>query len=113
MNVCISYTAVLQLVDDISKYHKDPIQQWIKDGATFKFIGDNIDKKKRVRDMRSDHQEKMIHMYSVLVSKSRLQLSQTLPAPLCVANNFFFFSIHFSVSLTFQLCNGFRRMRLN
>lgn len=80
MNICISYTATLQLVDDISKFHKDPIQQWIKDGATFKFIGDNVDKKKRVRDMRSDHQGEMLHMYSVLVSKSRLpssQLSQT------------------------------------
>lgn len=80
MNICISYTAILQLVDDISKFHKDPIQQWIKDGATFKFIGDNVDKKKRVRDMRSDHQGEMLHMYSVLVSKSRLpssQLSQT------------------------------------
>ena len=71
---------VLQLVGDVSKLHKDPIQQWIRKGVTFKFTGDNVDKKKRVRDMRSAHQGEMLHMYSVLVAWSRvppMNFSQT------------------------------------
>ena len=80
VNICLSYTAVFQLIGEVSKLHKDPIHQWIKDGVTFKFIGDNVDKKKRVRDVRSDHQGEMLHMYSVLVARSclpSLSLSQT------------------------------------
>ena len=49
-----------------------PIQQWIKDDVTFKFIGDNVDKKRRVRDVRSDHQGKTLHMFSILAARSRL-----------------------------------------
>ena len=58
-------------MDDISQLHKVPIQQWIEEGAVFKFWGDNIDKKQYVRDLRSDHQGEMPHMFSVIVGKSR------------------------------------------
>ena len=37
----------------------------------FKFWGDNIDKQQRVRDLRSDHQGDMLHMFSLIVGKSR------------------------------------------
>ena len=62
----------MRLIDEISKLHNIPLQQWIAEGATFKFIGDNVDKKRGVRDVRSDHSGQMIHMYSVLVARSRL-----------------------------------------
>ncbi len=71
-STCVSYSATLRLVDAVSKLHSVPLQKWITEGATFKFIGDNVDKKRGVRDVRSDHSGKMMHMYSVLVAKSRL-----------------------------------------
>ena len=60
------------MVDNVSKLHDVPLQKWIADGVTFKFIGDNVDKKRGVRDARSDHSGHMIHMYSTLVVRSRL-----------------------------------------
>ena len=72
MSVCLSYTSTLRLIGEISKLHDVPIQQWLAEGATFKFIGDNVDKKRGVRDVRFDHSGQMIHMYSVLVARSRL-----------------------------------------
>ena len=45
------------MIDNISKLHNVPIQQWISDGAVFKFWGDNVEKQRRVRDLRSDHLE--------------------------------------------------------
>ena len=54
-----------------------PLQQWIADNIIFKFWGDNVDRKRQVRDVRSDHQGEMIHMYSILAGKSRTQ-TQTL-----------------------------------
>ena len=38
---------------------------------TFKFWGDNVDKSRRVRDLRSDHLGAMLHMFSLIVGKSR------------------------------------------
>ena len=40
------------------------------DGVTFKFWGDNVDKKRGVRDVGSDHQKSMVHMYSILAGRS-------------------------------------------
>ena len=80
MNMCVSYNATLRLTEEISKLHTVPIHQWIKDGAVFKFWGDNVDKQQRVRDLRSDHQGEMLHMFSLIVGKSRtpaLELSFT------------------------------------
>ena len=71
MNVCVSYRATLRLMDDINKLHNVPIQQWISNGAVFKFWGDNVDKQRRVRDLRSDHQGEMLHMFSVIAGRSR------------------------------------------
>ena len=72
VGVCMSYSAVLQLVENISLLHAVPLEQWISDGTIFKFWGDNVDKKKQVRDVRSDNQGKMVHMYSLLVGCSRV-----------------------------------------
>ena len=69
--MCISYNATLRLMEDVSKLHTVPIKQWIKDGVVFKFWGDNLDKQQRVRDLRSDHQGDMLHIFSILVGASR------------------------------------------
>ena len=65
---------MLDLVTEASKLHKLPLQQWIADGVQFKFVGDNLDKKRGVRDIRTDHQSEMQHMYSLLVVQSRTVL---------------------------------------
>ena len=56
-----------------------PLTQWITDGVTFKFWGDNVDKKRGVRDVRSDHQKSMVHMYSILAGRSHLSYTEFLP----------------------------------
>lgn len=71
LNMCVSYQATLNLMDELSKLHTVPLHKWIQDGIVFKFIGDNLDKQRRVRDYRSDHQGELLHMYSLLVSHSR------------------------------------------
>ena len=71
MNLCVSYPATLRIMEEVSKLHTIPIRQWIQDGAVFKFWGDNVDKQQHVRDLRSDHQGKMLHMFSLLVGRSR------------------------------------------
>ena len=48
-----------------------PLQKWIADDVIFKFWGDNLDQKRGVRDIRSDHHGSMVHMYSMLVGRSR------------------------------------------
>lgn len=58
-------------MEEVSRLHTVPIQQWLRDGVVFKFWGDNVDKQQRVRDLRSDHQGKMLHMFSILVGQSR------------------------------------------
>ena len=72
MNTCVSYSSTLRLVQDISQLHKVPLEQWIADDITFKFIGDNVDKKVGVRDERLGHHGKMEHMFSILAARSRL-----------------------------------------
>ena len=71
LNLCLSYQHTLRLVEEMSKLHSVHLKQWIEDGVIFKFWGDNVDKKRKVRDLRSDHQGQMIHMFSILVGKSR------------------------------------------
>ena len=71
MNMCVSYRATLRIMDDVSKLHTVPLKQWISDGVVFKFWGDNLDKQQHVRDPRSDHQNEMLHMFSLVVGKSR------------------------------------------
>ena len=59
-------------MEDVSKLHSIPLEQWIAEGSIFKFIGDNVDKKMGVRDVRIDNQGDMLHMYSLLAARSRL-----------------------------------------
>ena len=58
-------------MDDLGKLHSVSLQQWISEGVVFKFVGDNVDKQRRVRDYRSEHQGELLHMYSLLVARSR------------------------------------------
>lgn len=73
LSVTISYCAVLKLVTKISKLHQGPINAWIGEGACFKFVGDNVAKKKGVRDIRSDHHGELVQMYSLLAVKGRVK----------------------------------------
>lgn len=85
VGVCTSYTTTLSLLDDISKLHTTPLQQWILDGVLVKFWGDNVDTKKGVRDPRCDHHGSLVHMYSILAGRSRVQASE-LSHTGCVAS---------------------------
>ena len=75
MNMCVSYCATLRIMDDVSKLHTVPIQQWISNGVVFKFWGDNLDQQQHIRDPRSNHQNEMLHIFGLVVGKSRI------PAP--------------------------------
>ena len=59
-------------MEAISKYHTVPVKAWIREEIEFKFVGDNVDKKKGVRDLRTDCHGKMKHMYSMLAIRSRV-----------------------------------------
>lgn len=72
MCVALSYTATLKVVDQISGLHTAPLQEWLAAKAPIKFVGDNVQKCKGVRDARSDHQKSMLHMYSMLVVRGRV-----------------------------------------
>ena len=76
LNVTMSYNATLELVTEASRLHQLPLQQWIAERVQFKFVGDNLDKKKGVRDIRADRQSEMQHMYSLLVVQSRMVLPE-------------------------------------
>ena len=71
----MSYTGTLNAVTAISKLHQVPIHRWILEDIPFKFVGDNVDKKRGVRDLRSDHHGEMMHMFSVLAVRSRVSSS--------------------------------------
>ena len=75
VGVCMSCTATLDL-DEISKLHTTPLQQWITDGVQIEFWGDNVDKKKSGRDVQSDHYGSLLHMYSILAGCSRVDASE-------------------------------------
>ena len=72
MNVAINYTTVLKLVTGISEQHKQPIDKWVNEGIEFQFVGDNVSKQVGVRDIRSDHRSKLVHMYSLLAVRARV-----------------------------------------
>ena len=80
----MSYTSTLKLIDDISRLHTIPLVQWITTNTPFKFWGDNVDKKKGVRDVRSDHHGSLLHMYSILAGRSRTN-AKDLPPTGCVS----------------------------
>ena len=54
------------------KLHKVPVEEWFTKGMDVKFVGDNVDKKVGVRDLRSDRRGDVVHMYSMLVVKCRV-----------------------------------------
>lgn len=75
--MCVSYPATLRLMDKVSTMHSAPLKQWIGDKeVVFKFWGDNVDKKRKVRDFRIDNQGEMLHMFSILVGRSRMPAPQ-------------------------------------
>lgn len=76
MNMCVSYTRTLSLVEEVSKNHTVPLQEWITKGHVVKFWGDNVDKMQKVRDLRSDNQGEMVNMYSIIVGQSRTPAPQ-------------------------------------
>lgn len=58
-------------MDTVSSLHTVPLAKWIADGDIPKFFGDNVNKKRKRRDQRSDNQNEMVNMFSILASKSR------------------------------------------
>ena len=80
VGVCVSYNSTISLVDSISKRHTLPLTQWIANDVVFKYCGDNVDKKKGVRDIRSDNQGEMLHMYSIIAGRSRTPASHLSPS---------------------------------
>ena len=64
----------MKVVQQLSEVQKLPLIDWLKEGAPVIYISDNVNKQKKVRDIRSDHQSKMHNMYSILVTKGRVYL---------------------------------------
>ena len=72
--VTLSYTGVLKVVTELSKLHKVPLSTWLQSGVPVKLVGNNVDKKKGVRDIRSNHRGELVHMYSLLAVKGRVPI---------------------------------------
>ena len=51
--------------------YEAPLKEWISSSLPIKFIGDNVDRHKDVRDIRSDHHKSLVNMYSLLVVHPR------------------------------------------
>ena len=79
MNVTLSYSAILKRVNEISKQHTKVMDEWLREGAFVKFVGDNVDKQCNVRDIRSDHHGELRHMFSLLAIKARISPPAPLP----------------------------------
>ena len=76
MNVTLSYSAILKRVNEISKQHTKVMDEWLREGAFVKFVGDNVDKQ---CDIRSDHHRELRHMFSLLAIKARISPPAPLP----------------------------------
>ena len=72
MCTTVSYKATISAVNEISMHRVIPLNAWIEEGIDFKFIGDNVDKKKGVRDIRTEFHGEMKHMYSMIAVRSRV-----------------------------------------
>lgn len=79
MCATISYQAFA--TDTISKHRKVPIESWIREGIEFKFVGDNVGKKKGVRDIREDNHGELKHMYSMIVVQSHVTSTSVESSP--------------------------------
>ena len=42
LNICIRYSTLLKVTDEISKRNKVPIVEYLSSGVSFKFVGDNL-----------------------------------------------------------------------
>ncbi len=73
----LGYNAIVRRVKSISEGHTKVLDKWLSEGAFVKFVGDNVDKQINVRDVRSDHHGKLIHMFSIFAVKARV----SPPAP--------------------------------
>ena len=51
MLLSLSYSAILKRVNEISKQHTKVMDEWLREGAFVKFVGDNVDKQCNVRDI--------------------------------------------------------------
>ena len=51
-------------------HHVLPINAWITEGIDIKFVGENVDKKKGVRDIHTDFHGEMKHMSSMIAIRS-------------------------------------------
>ena len=48
------------------------LDKWLTEGAFVKFVGDNVEKQVNMRDIRSDHHGKLMHMFSIFAVKVRV-----------------------------------------
>ena len=71
VGVAVSYTGTLKIVSGISSLYEAPLKEWHASGLPIKFVGDNVDKRKDVCDIRSNHHHSLVHMYSLLVVRPR------------------------------------------
>lgn len=79
IGVALSYTATLKVVDVISELHKAPVREMLESASfSLKFVDDNVQKHKGVRDIRSDHRGMMMHMYSLLAMQTRTPTASSL-----------------------------------
>lgn len=72
-------------MDEIGTFHTAPLQQWIANNSPIKIWGDNVDKKRGVRDKRSDHSGELLHMYTIVATQSRTR-ANSLKHTGCVAD---------------------------
>ena len=103
--IIISYNALHRIVDEISKNHLSPLVKWLQEGAYVKFIGDNVDGRKTVRDIRSDHHDILHHMYSMLAVKARAippPPSTPFVRPKLISHNY----LHVLSFQTVQICSN-------
>ena len=69
-SLTLSYNPTLK-IHVVQQIYKVSSVSGSKEGALVKFVGDNVDKKKGVHDVLSDHQNKMHNIYSLLTIKAR------------------------------------------
>lgn len=81
VGVCLSYTGTLKKITQISEQEQVPIQTWLENMKPLKFVGDNVDTHRSVRDHRIDHHGKLVHMYSLLAVQGRVSSSDQSTTP--------------------------------
>lgn len=72
IGITISYNAILKVIASVSKSHVDPMKELIASSKTIKYVGDNLDTHRGVRDIRSDHRGRMANLYSLVLVCGRI-----------------------------------------